>query len=59
MQKIIPLLTRQRTDGTPSFDVIAASMPGYPFTRFPNRPGMSFARIADLLTRLMVEGPAS
>ncbi len=56
MLKIIPFLTEQRTDGTPSFDVIAASLPGYPFTRFPNRPGMSFARIADLLTRLMVEG---
>ncbi|MCB0627826.1 MAG: alpha/beta fold hydrolase, partial [Saprospiraceae bacterium] len=44
-----------RPDGTPSFDVIVASMPGYPFTQFPTEPGMSFARIADLMTKLMVE----
>ncbi|PSL43928.1 pimeloyl-ACP methyl ester carboxylesterase [Chitinophaga niastensis] len=56
MLKIIPLLTAQGTDGTPCFDVIVASMPGYPFTRFPSQPGMSFSRIADLLKRLMVEG---
>lgn len=38
--KIIPLLTEARSDGTPSFDVIAASLPGYPFTQFPTHPGM-------------------
>ncbi len=52
---VLPLLTEARTDGTPSFDVIAASLPGYPFTSFPKAPGMSFARIAQLMTRLMVE----
>jgi pimeloyl-ACP methyl ester carboxylesterase len=52
---VLPLLTEERGDGTPSFDVVAASLPGYPFTRFPTRPGMSFARVADLMTALMVE----
>ena len=55
MLNIMPLLTESRRDGTPSFDVIVASMPGYPFTQFPTEPGMSFARIADLMTKLMVE----
>ena len=55
MLNIIPLLTESRRDGTPSFDVIVASMPGYPFTQFPTEPGMSFARMADLMTKLMVE----
>ncbi len=55
MRKIIPLLTEARQDGTPSFEVIAASMPGYPFTQFPREPGMSFARIAGIITKLMVE----
>jgi pimeloyl-ACP methyl ester carboxylesterase len=52
---VLPLLTEARDDGTPSCDVIAASLPGYPFTSFPEAPGMSFARIAELMTRLMVE----
>lgn len=55
MLNIMPLLTESRRDGTPSFDVIVASMPGYPFSQFPTEPGMSFARIADLMTKLMVE----
>jgi pimeloyl-ACP methyl ester carboxylesterase len=55
MLKIIPLLTEERKDGTPSFDVICASMPGYPFTSFPEHPGMNLGLIADLMTRLMVE----
>lgn len=55
MLKIIPLLTEERQDGTPSFDVISASMPGYPFTSFAEHPGMNFGKIADLMTRLMVE----
>ncbi len=52
---ILPLLTEEREDGTPSFDVIAASLPGYPFSHFPTGPGMNFARIGELMTRLMVE----
>lgn len=55
MLEIIPLLTEERNDGTASFDVIAASLPGYPFTSFPRQGGMSFSRIADLMTELMVE----
>ena len=55
MLKIIPLLTEERNDGTPCFDVVAASFPGYPFTQFPTKHGMSFAKIADILTRLMVD----
>lgn len=55
MLQIIPLLTEERSDGTPCFDVIAASLPGYPFTKFPDHSGMSFARIGDLMTDLMVQ----
>ena len=55
MLNIIPLLTEARSDGTPSFDVIAVSMPGYPFTQFPREHGMSFARIADFIMKLMVD----
>ncbi|MBC7889073.1 MAG: epoxide hydrolase [Ferruginibacter sp.] len=52
---IIPLLTEARQDGTPSFDVIAASLPGYPFSQIPATHGMSFSRIAGLMKKLMVD----
>jgi pimeloyl-ACP methyl ester carboxylesterase len=55
MLDIIPLLTADHGDGTPCFDVVAVSMPGYPFTQFPRKHGMSFARIAGIVTKLMVE----
>lgn len=55
MLAIIPLLTEARNDGTPCFDVVAASLPGYPFSDMPAQPGMSFSRIADVMTELMVE----
>jgi pimeloyl-ACP methyl ester carboxylesterase len=55
MLGIIPLLTEARDDETPCFDVVAASLPGYPFSDLPVQPGMSFSRIADLMTALMVE----
>ncbi len=55
MLDIIPLLTEVRDDGTPCFDVVAASLPEYPFSTTPVEPGMSFSRIADLMTELMVE----
>jgi pimeloyl-ACP methyl ester carboxylesterase len=45
---IIPLLTDR-------FEVIAVSMPGYPFTQFPEVHGMSFSRIADIVKKLMVD----
>lgn len=53
MLDVIPLLVEERNDGTPSFDVIAASLPGYPFSSFPKMSGIGFARIADLMTELM------
>lgn len=55
MLRIIPLLTADRKDGSPCFDVIAVSMPGYPFTQFPREHGMSLARIADIVKKLMVD----
>lgn len=55
MLGIIPLLTEARDDGTPCFDVVAASLPGYLFSDIPVQPGMSFSRIADLMTALMVD----
>jgi len=51
MLDIIPLLNA----GSPSFDVVAVSLPGNYPSAIPATPGMSFARIAGLLTRLMVE----
>lgn len=55
MLDIIPLLSEARDDGTPCFDVVAVSLPGYPFSDVPSQPGMSFSRIADLVTELMVD----
>lgn len=55
MLDIIPLLTEKRQDDTPSFDVIAASLPGYPFSQIPSSHGMSFSRIAELMKKLMVD----
>lgn len=53
MTDIIPLLTRER-DGV-SFDVIVPSLPGFGFSSQSASRGMSVARIASLMTRLMVE----
>jgi pimeloyl-ACP methyl ester carboxylesterase len=55
MLDILPLLTRDAGDGTVSFDVVVAALPGYPFTRLPTRPGASFGRIGELMVRLMTE----
>lgn len=55
MLDIIPLLTESRYDGAPSFDVVAASLPGYPLSQIPAKSGMSFFKIAELMKRLMVE----
>lgn len=55
MLDIIPLLTETREDDTPSFDVVAASLPGYLFSEIPSKHGTSFAHIADLMQKLMVE----
>lgn len=52
---IIPLLTGEQDGGKAAFDVIAVSIPGYPFTSFARQPGMGFARIADLVKKLMVD----
>ncbi len=53
MTDLIPLLTAER-DGV-SFDVIVPSLPGYGFSSQPEARGMSVARIAGLMTRLMAE----
>lgn len=55
MLDIIPLLTEVRNDNTPTFDVVAASLPGYLFSEIPTVHGMSFTHIADLMHKLMVE----
>lgn len=52
---IIPLLTEPGPGGAASFDVIAASLPGYPFSQIPGTHGMSFSRIADLMKKLMID----
>lgn len=56
MLDFIPLLNETRNDATPCFDIIAASLPGYPFSEITSTHGMSFSRIADLMKVLMVEG---
>lgn len=56
MLKILPLLTdpaRYGGDPADSFDVIAASLPGYGFSDRPTRPGMSAGQMAVLFARLM------
>ncbi|TGK20480.1 epoxide hydrolase family protein [Leptospira stimsonii] len=55
MLDIIPLLTEAQEDDIPSFDVVAASLPGYLFSEIPSKHGMSFSFIADLMQKLMVE----
>lgn len=55
MLDIIPHLTSTIPEGLPSFHVVAATLPGYPFSEIPREPGMSFAKIADLMNNLMVE----
>lgn len=53
MNELIPLLTAER-DGV-SFDVIVPSLPGFGFSSRPQARGMSVARIAGLMTRLMTD----
>lgn len=53
MTDLIPLLTAKR-EGV-SFDVIVPSLPGFGFSSQPEARGMSVARIAGLMTRLMTE----
>jgi pimeloyl-ACP methyl ester carboxylesterase len=55
MLDIIPHLTSTMPRGLPSFHVVAATLPGYPFSEIPREPGMSFPKIADLMNKLMVE----
>lgn len=55
MLDIIPLLTEIRQDGTPSFDVIAVSIPGYLFSQTPAKHGMNFLKIAELIKKLMLD----
>jgi pimeloyl-ACP methyl ester carboxylesterase len=54
MLDIIPLLTAPGGDG-PSFHVVVASLPGFGFSDIPDRPGVGFARIADMLAKLMTD----
>lgn len=58
MLKIIPLLTDPAAHGaaaTDSFDVVAASLPGFGFSDRPTAAGMSVACMAGLFERLMSE----
>lgn len=53
MTDLIPLLTAPH-DGV-SFDVVVPSLPGFGFSSRPRTRGMSIARVAGLMTRLMTE----
>ena len=58
MLKVIPLLADPEAhgaDAADSFDVIAPSLPGYGFSDRPRERGMSAARAAELLHKLMTE----
>lgn len=55
---LIPLLTNPAGDAgeeAVTFDVVAASLPGYGFSDRPTAPGMSAARMAPLFHTLMTE----
>ncbi|MEJ1965060.1 MAG: epoxide hydrolase family protein [Gammaproteobacteria bacterium] len=57
-QKIIPLLTNpvgHGARGAPSFDVVAASLPGYGFSDIPADRGFAIQAIAGRLTKLMTD----
>lgn len=51
MRSIIPLLT----NGSPAFEVIVPSLPGYGFSSRPVESGMSVGRMAELLHELMTD----
>lgn len=56
MLDIIPLLTDPSAHGLPakpSFNVVAASLPGFGFSDIPTRPGVGFGTSADLMAELM------
>ncbi|HWN39451.1 MAG TPA: epoxide hydrolase [Gammaproteobacteria bacterium] len=56
MLDIIPLLTDPAAHGmpnAPSFNVVAASLPGFGFSDIPTRPGVGFATSAELMSKLM------
>ena len=58
MLPIIPLLTDPAShggDANASFDVVAASLPGYGFSDRPTAPGMSVGPMAELFHSLMTE----
>jgi pimeloyl-ACP methyl ester carboxylesterase len=58
MQKIIPLLTDPASQGgseADSFDVVVVSLPGYGFSDRSTQKGMTVARMADLVEKLMTE----
>jgi len=56
MLDIIPVLAAPAAHGlpaTPSFHVVAASLPGFGFSDIPVRPGVGFATTATLMDELM------
>jgi pimeloyl-ACP methyl ester carboxylesterase len=53
MTELVPLLAHE--DGGVSFDVVVASLPGFGFSSRPKARGMSVARAARLMIRLMTE----
>jgi pimeloyl-ACP methyl ester carboxylesterase len=56
MLDIVPLLTDPAAHGlpgSPSFHVVAASLPGFGFSDVPARPGVGFATTAELMAKLM------
>jgi pimeloyl-ACP methyl ester carboxylesterase len=58
MVDLIPLLTEpggDDGDAAVSFDVVAASLPGYGFSDIPATRGMSVARMAELFHTLMTD----
>ena len=56
MLDIIPYLTDPAAHGmpnAPSFNVVAASLPGFGFSDIPTKTGVGFATSADLMAKLM------
>jgi pimeloyl-ACP methyl ester carboxylesterase len=56
MLDIIPFLTDPAAHGlpnAPSFNVVAASLPGFGFSDIPKKPGVGFVTSAELMAKLM------
>ncbi|KAL1950145.1 hypothetical protein VTO73DRAFT_5268 [Trametes versicolor] len=53
VRKMLPLLTA-KSEGNPSFHVVALSLPGFGFSEAPKKPGFAGAQYAEVFNKLML-----